>query len=423
MNRTDSRRSFANDLKGLLVSKWTQVRLQDLLAEPTRNGIHKGVDWQGRGTPLIKMGEVYSAEYIGNAPRDLVELTPAEMERLSVRDGDLLFCRTSLVADGVGRCALVQGLTTKSAFASNLIRVRIDPMKADTQYIHWLFRSPEGQELRRSIARGTSVTTITGPDLASLSFHLPPIGEQRAIAGVLGALDDKIESNRRIVATSMAMSETSFLQWRGSLTGQEETTFGAFADVFGGATPSTSEPEYWGGGHVWIAPRDVTGLDSVYLFDSERHITDLGLARSSTTLHPPGSIFMTSRATIGAFAINQVPCAPNQGFIVVRPRDPTARWFLFHEMRSRIAEMQDRATGTTFRELSRGSFREMTLSIPAERASFVALDNAVAPVHARASAAARESQSLTAFRDALLPELLSGRLRLKDAENVVEGAL
>ena len=60
---------------------------------------------------VIKMGEVYAADMIDDADRDRLDLSIAELERLSVRGGDLLFCRTSLIPDGVGHCALVRSLS------------------------------------------------------------------------------------------------------------------------------------------------------------------------------------------------------------------------------------------------------------------------------------------------------------------------
>jgi type I restriction enzyme S subunit len=259
--------------------------------------------------------------------------------------------------------------------------------------------------------------------LDSESVLLPPLTEQRAIAKVLGALDDKIESNRTTIELASDLCDARFLDWRGRhLPLDVETSFGDFCDVFGGATPKTSEPDYWGGTHAWATPSDVTALGSVYLFGTRRTITDEGLDRCSASLHPSGSIFMTSRATIGAFVVNQIPCVPNQGFIVVRPKDSAHRWFLFHEMRRRVPEMLDRANGSTFQELSRGSFKEMSLLVPADDGAFSSLDRELSPLHERACIAARESEVATALRDALLPELLSGRIRVPEARELVEEA-
>jgi type I restriction enzyme S subunit len=128
---------------------------------------------------------------------------------------------------------------------------------------------------------------------------------------------------------------------------------------------------------------------------------------------------MTSRATIGAFAVTQIPAATNQGFVAVRPRKPEHCWFLFEEMRARVPEMLDRANGSTFMELSRGNFKLMTLAVPSEHA-LRELDAALAPLHDRAAQLDRESSRLALLRDILLPELLSGRVRVPEAFAAVE---
>ena len=244
--------------------------------------------------------------------------------------------------------------------------------------------------------------------------------EQRAIARVLGALDDKIESNRRLQELCMSLAAVEHVYWRETVTAFIETTFGDFCDVFGGATPSTEEPSYWGGEHAWLTPTDVTALDAPYLFVTSRTLTDEGLKVASTRLHPIGTVFMTSRATIGAFAVTQIPCSTNQGFIAVQPRKDSHRWFIFHEMKSRVGLMFDMSSGSTFRELSRGTFKGMAVNVPDLEADLDRLAVVLEPLHTKAMNASRENLKLCALRDALLPELLSGRLRVKDAESMME---
>jgi len=159
------------------------------------------------------MGEIYHADKVTDQPRDLLDLTLEELDRLEAITGDLLFCRTSLVAAGVGHCALVGNLSKRSTFASNLIRVRLNPKSADTRYWFYYFRSSIGKQQLLSLARGTSVTTITGPDIAGLSVSIPPLREQCAIAHILGSLDDKIELNRRMNQTLEAMARAIFKSW------------------------------------------------------------------------------------------------------------------------------------------------------------------------------------------------------------------
>jgi type I restriction enzyme S subunit len=128
---------------------------------------------------------------------------------------------------------------------------------------------------------------------------------------------------------------------------------------------------------------------------------------------------MTSRATIGAFALPQVPAAVNQGFIVVLPPSREMRWWLLHEMRSRVDEMISLANGSTFLELSRKNFKAMPIRLadPENVGKFARIAE---PLHGRAARAAEENRTLATLRDTLLPQLMSGRLRVKDAEKIVE---
>jgi type I restriction enzyme S subunit len=271
-----------------------------------------------------------------------------------------------------------------------------------------------------SLSEGSALPYLRAEDVGNVRVLLPPLAEQRAIAGVLGALDDKIESNRRLQEICMSLAIVEHVWWRETVHSFVETTFGDFCDVFGGATPSTEEPSYWGGEFAWLTPTDVTALDAPYLFKTSRTLTDEGLKAASTRMHPVGTVFMTSRATIGAFAVAQIPCSTNQGFIAVHPRQDYHRWFIYHEMKSRVELMYDMSSGSTFRELSRGTFKNMEVSVPNSAADFERLAQVLEPLHSKAVNASRENFKLRALRDTLLPELLSGRLRVEDADLMME---
>lgn len=285
----------------------------------------------------------------------------------------------------------------------------------DPRWVYYLLDSIDFS----SYNSGSAQPSLNRNYLANIQIQLPPVEQQRAIAATLGALDDKIESNRRASDLLDQLARVTFREWRATVGVEQTVSFGAYADVFGGATPKTTVSEYWDGHLAWATPTDLTALSAPYLFDTGRKITEPGLASCTAVLHPPGTILMTSRATIGAFAINQVPTATNQGFIAVRPRRDEDRWFLFEEMRSRVAEFIDNANGSTFLEISRGRFKELPLSVPATSAIDELADR-LDPVHSKAAQLSAEAQRLAALRDALLPELLSGRIRVPEAAAVVQ---
>jgi type I restriction enzyme, S subunit len=166
----------------------------------------------------------------------------------------------------------------------------------------------------------------------------------------------------------------------------------------------------------------VTALAGPYLESTSRSISELGLANCSSALYPAGSILMTSRATIGAFAIAGQPMAVNQGFIVVRPHDEQLKWWILHDMQSRVDEFVSHANGATFMELSRGKFKALPARLAGEDAMY--RFNAYADaLHTAARAALVENTQLAALHDTLLPHLMFGRLRVKDAEKQVEAVV
>ncbi len=338
------------------------------------------------------------------------------LKRHKLQAGDIVFSRRG----DVERRSLVRDHEVGWLCGTGCLLVRPPSGNVDSAFLsHW-FGHPVIRTWLTQHAIGATMLNLNTEILSSVPLVLPPLKEQLAIAEVLGAIDDKIESNRRLQELCMSLATVEHVYWRETVTAFIETTFGDFCDVFGGATPSTEEPSYWGGEHAWLTPTDVTALDAPYLFVTSRTLTDEGLKVASTRLHPIGTVFMTSRATIGAFAVTQIPCSTNQGFIAVQPRKDSHRWFIFHEMKSRVELMFDMSSGSTFRELSRGTFKGMAVNVPDMEADLDRLAVVLEPLHTKAMNASRENLKLCALRNALLPELLSGRLRVKDAESMME---
>ena len=118
-----------------------------------------------------------------------------------------------MVAAGAGKCIIVYEVMEPTTFESSIIRARPNTKTADSLFYYYLFNSPYGTHILRTILRQVAVSGITGTDLVELPVPLPPHAEQKAIAAVLGALDDKIELNRRMNATLEAMARALFQSW------------------------------------------------------------------------------------------------------------------------------------------------------------------------------------------------------------------
>lgn len=286
-------------------------------------------------------------------------------------------------------------------------------------YLHYLLMAE--QDSIRRFAHGTTHQTMYYPEAKALHVCIPDRSEQDGIVEVVGALDDKIAANAKLASTAVELAEMKFAAAVRDVDFSEKT-FADLTCVRGGGTPRTGVDDYWGGDVDWATPTDVTALPGPYLESTARRITYSGLDACASALYPAGSILMTSRATIGAFAVAQRSTAVNQGFIVVNPHDPGLKWWIYHEMHSRVDEFVSLANGATFLELSRGNFKKFRVRL-AEDIVMKGFGTQAAALHARARAAFLENSALASIRDALLPQLMSGKIRVKDAEKMVEGVV
>lgn len=142
---------------------------------------------------------------------------------------------------------------------------------------------------------------------------------------------------------------------------------GDVARLGGGTTPSRNEAGYWDGGVIpWATPSDITSLSPGVstIGSTESMVSERALAECSLQLNPPGTVLMTSRATIGYAAINTVPMTTNQGFITFDAGRDLEPGFLLHWLTAQRANLVAAAGGSTFKELSRGTAKLLPILLP-----------------------------------------------------------
>ena len=198
---------------GELPPTWGSGKFASVLNGGTRNGIYKPKSFHGRGAKIVNMGELFANPRLFAIPMKRIELTTVEREKFLLQPGDLLFARRSLVAEGAGKCIVVCETDEETTFESSIIRARPDTEKVDSFFLFYLFNAPYGRYALGSILRQVAVSGITGTDLVELEIPLPPLDAQRAIAHILGSLDDKIELNRRTNQTLEEMARAIFKSW------------------------------------------------------------------------------------------------------------------------------------------------------------------------------------------------------------------
>lgn len=334
------------------------------------------------------------------------EVTQNQLARSILQSGDLLFT----IAGTIGRVARVNSSNLPANTNQAVAIVRPDFAQIDGQYLYYQLRNPvlRSKALTRVVQSVQANFSLS--ELSNIEIEVPPLKEQKHIAQVLNSFDELIQQNKQLLFSHLSIANEIVSQLS---IGGEVLTFGDVVDVFGGGTPSTKTQEFWNGTIPWATPTDLTALPTPYLFKTSRNLTTAGLSACSSKLFPTGSILMTSRATIGVFAVNQMPTSVNQGFIVVQPREAQDKWFLFHEMLRRVPEFIQRANGSTFLELSRGVFKSLPIAWPSAESRKL-IDEKLDPLHTSAVALQLEIEQLSKTRDELLPLLLSGAIKVKD---------
>lgn len=144
----------------------------------------------------------------------------------------------------------------------------------------------------------------------------------------------------------------------------EQKEIAQIGTVVGGGTPSRDVPSFWRGGIPWVTPGEVSGEATKELHDTSEHISASGLAGSGANLLPAGSLMVTTRATLGARAINAVPMATNQGFKSIVFKKPEEASYYYHLFEKVKPELVRRASGTTFLEISGAEFGSIKVPSP-----------------------------------------------------------
>lgn len=135
-------------------------------------------------------------------------------------------------------------------------------------------------------------------------------------------------------------------------------------DVVGGGTPSTSNPDLWGGEIPWISPKDLTGYNSIYISHGENFLTPKGL-KSGTKLLPKDTVLFSSRAPIGYIAIASNPICTNQGFkSIICNKDLITPLFLYYYIKANLDYIKLFGTGATFPEISGAAMKKIKIQIP-----------------------------------------------------------
>ena len=182
ISSTARMKSSGIDWLGDIPEDWKSARLKAVLLRPIRNGIFKQKDQFGNGSPLINVADVYE-DYFRIDPSSLekVGVTPDERRRFCVRSGDILFVRSSLKVEGIGRTVIVLDCSPDTVFECHLVQARPDSTRVDSRYLVLYLNSSLLRTYLISQCNVVTMATIAQNAISACPILIPPLAEQKRL--------------------------------------------------------------------------------------------------------------------------------------------------------------------------------------------------------------------------------------------------
>lgn len=405
----------------------TNISLKNLLLEKPRNGLYKSKEFQGKGNRWIKMKTIFENTVISKQKMDLIQVTEEEKEKFSCDNGDLVFGRTSLVFEGVGKCCLIDEVTDKPIFESNTFRLRLDSSKSYPKFYFYYFNSIQGRNNIYGIIRQTAASQITSDDLINLSIPYPPLSVQIKIGDILYRIDKLITNFQNQNKDLEKIIQTIFESWFIDFDGVEEFEDSELGKIpkgwnceildnfleritYGFTCPMpTSES-----GPYMITAKDLKGNKINY--DTARQTTEDAYNNKLTDKSRPkyNDILLSKDGTLGRLAIvkNEKICI-NQSIALLQPNSRITTNFLYNLLMTPIYQqkMMMDADGSTIQHIYITRVNKMFILVPKIQI-LNKFEKYSQNIFTQMNCNLMNISNLTKIRDALLPKLISGEIRV-----------
>jgi type I restriction enzyme S subunit len=436
-----------------MASSWNSVPLSDVTKRITKGTTPTtgGGAFSQDGIAFVKVESITADGRIDASRLARIDIaTDARLSRSRLERDDILFT----IAGTIGRVSMVDDATIPGNTNQAVAIVRPDQDIVEPRFLYFALRDTSRiREAQTRVVQSVQANFSLG-ELSRLEVPLPSRSEQREIALILGALDDKIELNRKTSTTQEAIARALFASWfvdfepvrlhdtlryielhsdilswfprRLDDDGKPEGWFRLrlrdVAEVLSGGTPSKSKAEYWGGNIPWITPKVMNG---VHAFDSDEKVTAEAIGHG-TRMVQHGSVLVMVRGMGLHRGVRIAQARRNVTFnqdvksLVAKNIAPVHLLFaMLYASDYLFAKVEASGHGTGV--IPTSVLDGLTFVTPDPRsANYRQLMGAFDSLNERMADCAEESKTLATLRDALLPKLISGELQVTDAERVLE---
>ena len=400
---------------------------------------------------FINTGDVLNGKFLHNDISDWSNL-PGQAKK-AIEENDILY---SEIRPGNGRFAFVFREHSNAVVSTKFMVIK-SSKGVYPRYLYHYLTSPrlQGELKRIADSRSGTFPQITFDSISHLEIRLPEIEEQTSISNFLDYLQNKIEINEKTNETLEQIAKALFKSWfidfdpvkakaEGRSTGLPNEISNLFPDsykdsefgkipkgwslgeiqdlcdwVSSGGTPSRSNKEYWNNGNIsWFKTGE---LNDSLLFDSLENINELAIKNSSCKLWEKGTILFAIYAspTVGRLGVLTKNGTCNQAAAGLKAKEEIGTAFLRRCLLFSRKKLQNIAVGAAQQNINVQILKQHQIIIPNNNLSSL-YSNLMMSLDSKQELLLREILHLEELRDTLLPKLLSGELRIPDAEKMIE---
>ena len=369
--------------------------------------ICKFIDYRGKTPPKTTSGvPLVTAKIVKNGviqkPQEFIaeNFYDEWMRRGIPKKGSVVFTTEA----PLGEVAQIK-TNAKLAFAQRIIVLEPDQKYLDENYLFYALQDNVLKSRIDARASGTTVIGIKSAELKKVEIDVPPISIQQKIAGVLSAIDSKIELNNKINDNLEQQALELFSNYQKA--SDEKICFTDVIQILGGGTPRTKESAYWDGDIPFFTPKDV---GCPYTISTEKTITEDGLNHCNSQLYPVNTVFVTARGTVGKVCMPGVPMAMNQSCYALVGKNLHQLMVYFYTLAT-VERLKHKASGAVFDAITTKDFSSEYINKLSEQdeKSFLKIAE---PMFQMMLSNIFENKKLENMIDTLLPKLITGEIEV-----------
>ena len=304
------------------------------------------------GLPIIRIQDLTGNTY------DLGFYDGEYPEKIEINDGDVLISWSA----SLGVYVWNRG---KALLNQHIFKVDFDKAEIEKNYFVYAVRRKLNEMASKT--HGATMKHIVKKDFDATLIPYPSLEIQAEISNNLDRVSRIISAREEELRKLDELIKARFVELFGEGLiddGRYDLApISGIGKVVSGATPKTSNAEYWGGDNLWVTPAELTD-ESYFIYDTERKITDKGAKSCAANLLPIGTVILSSRAPIGKVAIAGAEMYCNQGFKNIIPNTKINSVYLFELLKMETEYLNSLGRGATFKEISKQIVENIRIKVP-----------------------------------------------------------